>query len=184
LKGFAAESRIALAAIALEEARPADAEGLARAAAEQFAQEQQADNEGWARAILAEALAAQSRDPEADAELARARERAAAGQNLSIRLFVQRKSAALQMRQLNKEKTALASIQHDLATALSAAKSAGLTVEAMEIQLLQYQSLKNSDLTTENMADIGRVAQNATQRGLGQISKKAQALVREKLLSN
>ena len=60
-QGTAAESRAALAVLALEEGKAAEAESLARAAATVFAAQKAPGNEATARATLARALLAQGK---------------------------------------------------------------------------------------------------------------------------
>ena len=72
-KGTAAESRAALAALALEEGQAANAEALAREAIAVFEGQMATDNEANARAVLALALAGQGRQPAAAREASRAR---------------------------------------------------------------------------------------------------------------
>jgi hypothetical protein len=71
-KGTAAEGRSALAVIALEEGRAADAQKLASDAAAVFAGQSAPDNEAMARATLAVALQAQGRRARAAREIERA----------------------------------------------------------------------------------------------------------------
>lgn len=173
LKGFAAESRAALAAIALEEHQPAVAEALARAAAEQFVRERQADNEGWAQALLAEALAAQGKYTDAQRAMDRARQVAAHCQNLSARLFINRKAIDLLIGQ---ENVLDSTLQRELASALAEAQASGLITEAMEIQVLQYQLSLKMNGHEEVKIDIDRLAQDAAQRKLGLLGKRIDSL--------
>ena len=57
----AAESRLALATLSIEEGRPADAERLARQAAQVFEGQEAVDDEALAYAVVARALLARSR---------------------------------------------------------------------------------------------------------------------------
>jgi hypothetical protein len=68
----AAESRRALAALALEEGQAPQAEALAREASDAFTNMKLTDGEALARATLARALLAQNRFDEARGEIARA----------------------------------------------------------------------------------------------------------------
>ncbi len=69
-KETAAESRAALALLALEEGQAPVAEGLAREAAAVFESQMAPGNEAVARATLARALAARARQPAAACEAA------------------------------------------------------------------------------------------------------------------
>ena len=86
-KGTAAESRAALAALALEEGQLA-AEALAREAATVFEGQMASDNEAAARATLALALAAQGRRRPPCGEASRARALVRDSQNAMARLPV------------------------------------------------------------------------------------------------
>ena len=87
-KGTAAESRAALAVLALEEGQPANAEALAREAIAVFEGQMANDNEANARAVLALALVAQGRQPAAAREASRARALVRESQNAMSRLPV------------------------------------------------------------------------------------------------
>ena len=87
-KGTAAESRAALAVLALEEGQAANAEALSREAIAVFEGQMASDNEANARAVLALALAAQGRQPAAVREAARARALVKESQNAMARLPV------------------------------------------------------------------------------------------------
>jgi len=67
-----ARSRIALATIAIEEGKPAEAEALARAAAPQFEQQTMATGASQSAALIARALLAQSKTGDAEAAAANA----------------------------------------------------------------------------------------------------------------
>jgi hypothetical protein len=71
-KGTAAESRSALAVVALEDGKATEAEKLAASAAEVFTAQSAPDNEAMARATLALATLAQGRRAEATREIERA----------------------------------------------------------------------------------------------------------------
>jgi tetratricopeptide (TPR) repeat protein/tRNA A-37 threonylcarbamoyl transferase component Bud32 len=87
-KGTAAESRSAMAALALEEGQPPAAEMLAREAAAVFEGQMASDNEAYARALAAVAMATQGRQPAAAREAARARALVQRSQNTMVRLPV------------------------------------------------------------------------------------------------
>jgi eukaryotic-like serine/threonine-protein kinase len=72
-RGTAAESRIALAMLDLDEGRAAEAEGRAREAYTVFESQKAVDNQAWAQAVLARALLAQGRRAAAARDAQRAR---------------------------------------------------------------------------------------------------------------
>ena len=87
-KGTAAESRSALAVIALEEGRAAEAETLAADAATVFAGQSAPDNEATARAVLALAMLTQGRRAPAVREIERAQALVKSPQHVLARLPV------------------------------------------------------------------------------------------------
>lgn len=175
LKGFAAESQAALAAVALEESRPAEAESFARAAAAQFAQEHQADSEAWALSLLSAALAAQGRLPEAAPSMERALLLVASCPNKYIQLSVRRRAIALKaMHQKDADRMPLIG---QLSGLLSEAKAAGILIEELEIRLAQYESLPMERRTAEQRQQIQDLLQEATKRDLKGLALKAQRLL-------
>lgn len=72
LGSFAAESQVALAELALERGRDAEAEQLAQRAAEQFHSDHTSASEAWARAVVALALSRRKQTDAARASLAHA----------------------------------------------------------------------------------------------------------------
>lgn len=171
LKGFAAESRVALAAVALEQNQPLTAETWSRAAAEQFAQEQQADNEAWALALLAEALARQGRTTEAQRAMSRAQRLAASCQNMIVGLYVQRKSLVPDLNPARPRSQL--ELRRELAAALTTAAAFGLVGEQLELRLLQQTILREEADKKESKERIREVAQEATQHGLLLLAKRA-----------
>lgn len=87
-RGTAAESRSALAALALEEGRSSDAEKLASEAAAVFAAQSAPDNEAMARAVMAQAMLAQARAAAAAREIERAQALVKSPQHVLARLPV------------------------------------------------------------------------------------------------
>jgi len=170
LKGFAAESQAALAALALEERLPSEAEMRARAAARQFAEDRQADNEAWAQTVLAAALWAQGKRAEAEQAMERGRSLAANCQNLMIRLYVRRESAILKANQAELS-------QHELTATLAEAKAAGLVVESFESELAKLRIMLESSHGKGLNQQILLLANKAAHRGLGLIAQKATAMI-------
>jgi hypothetical protein len=72
-KGGIANSQVSLATVAIENNQPAQAESLARSAAQEFATENDADQRAAAEDVLAQALIAQERLEEAKREIETAR---------------------------------------------------------------------------------------------------------------
>jgi tetratricopeptide (TPR) repeat protein len=85
-KQNAAESRVSLAKLAIEEGHSPDAEASVRACIEQFQKEQQADDELTARIVLIDALLAQAKLSEAQKEMEAAQPLGNKSQNRFLRL--------------------------------------------------------------------------------------------------
>lgn len=162
-RSAAADALMAMgAAIALEEHRLADAEALARRAAEQFSQERQGDNEGWARALWAEALAAQGRHADAKKAMERAHQLTFKCQNLGIRMFVNRKDIELSYQEHDPDPN----VQQDLAAALAEARNSEFRVEEMEAQLTQYKIAHSKKDDKGPSVELSILKQEASQREL------------------
>lgn len=169
LLGFAAESKCALAEVANEDQRSEQGEALARAAAEQFANEGQADNEAWAQAVLAESLLTQGKHAEAQQALSRAQQRIAASQNMVIQLLVRRKSIALNMGKKSDHKYGL----RELTDVLETAKKSGLLLEELEANISRLELIAISHPSPEIDREMAEIEKTANSRGLGLISRKA-----------
>ena len=85
-KQSAAESRVSLAKLGIEEGHASDAETLARSTEQQFHAEQQADDELSAGVVLIEALLAQGKQGEAQKEMEAAQQLGNKSQSLFLRL--------------------------------------------------------------------------------------------------
>ena len=85
-KQNAAESRVSLAKLAIEEGHAPDAEASVRACIEQFQKEQQADDELTARIVLIGALLAQAKSSEAQKQMEAAQPLGNKSQNRILRL--------------------------------------------------------------------------------------------------
>ncbi|HRI49158.1 MAG TPA: protein kinase [Pseudomonadota bacterium] len=173
LKGFAAESRAALAELALEQQEPARAESLARVAVQQFAQESQIDSEAWAQALLAAALDAQGRKAEAIRAIEQARRLAQDCQHLSIRLLVRRLSATIRIDPTQKRSLELA--QRELTATLADASAAGFVTEELQARLAIYAISFAQSHGNEVAEKISAFSQEAAKRGFGLIARKALA---------
>ena len=173
LKGFAAESQAALAAIDIEEQQWTQAEGRARAAAEQFERDSQGDNLAFAQALLAQALVGQNRLAEAAQVMARAQEAAAKHQSRVIRLYVQRNAVLLRLKQDKGYGVEAAS--RELAALLAEARAAGLEVEEFELRMAQYSLLLARDRGPERLNQVRSFAQEAASRGFELVVRRAAA---------
>lgn len=176
LKGFAAESRAALADIALEQQEPARAESMARSAVQQFALESQTDNEAWALALLAQSLAAQGKQAEAREAVERARRLTEDCQNLSVRLFVTRTYASMTVNRA--QKNSRDSAQRELAALLTAASAAGFVTEEFQIRLALHNISFEEDHGKEAADKILTFSREATKKGFWLIAKKARDIAK------
>jgi DNA-binding winged helix-turn-helix (wHTH) protein/tetratricopeptide (TPR) repeat protein len=95
-KQAAAETELALARLAVEEGRSADAETVIRKCKEQFHQDQQADDELAASVVLIDALLADSKLPEAEFEAGQAKLLADKSANTLLHLQFEIMSARVQ----------------------------------------------------------------------------------------
>ncbi len=173
LKGFAAESRAALAEVALEEHEPARAESLARIAVQQFAQQSQVESEAWAQALLAAALHAQGRQAEAIKAIDQARRLAQHCQNLSIGLLVRRLFATLRVEP--GQKKSLDAAQRELTAILGAASAAGFVIEELQTRLAIYRISLKQDNGNEVAEKLSVFSRGAARRGFGLIARNALA---------
>ncbi len=173
LKGFAAESRAALAEVALEQQEPARAESLARIAVQQFAQESQVDNEAWAQALLAQALDAQGRPAEAIKAIERARGLAHDGQHLSIGLAVRRLFATIRVD--HTQRKSLEAAQRELAAILAEASAAGFVTEELQTKLAIHSISLEQGHGSQVAETLSDFSQEAAKRGFGLIAKKVLA---------
>ena len=88
LQLFAAESRLALAMVAIDEGRAVEGEALARAALARFERHQAHDHVAQALVALARSLRAQGREADADRTIERAAARAASSESADVRTAV------------------------------------------------------------------------------------------------
>src|SRR5206468_1976513 len=82
------ESRIQLAALAIEEGNAAEAEALCRSAAEESQRNKQADDESLARVVLARALFAQNKLDEARKEIVQSAALLTKSENREARMWL------------------------------------------------------------------------------------------------
>ncbi|MFO0580234.1 MAG: protein kinase [Polyangia bacterium] len=175
LKGFAAESQLGLAAVALEEGSVAEAEHRTRAAIPQFVSDGQRDEEAWAQALLGRALLLQGRRDEADRAIERARALITASQNRVVRLSVQRLLAASQLEHATGTRRRRA--EQDLTAVHKEAAAAGLVNEAFEAQLALYRTMASRRAAKSILINnLSLFQREAARRGLGLITKKARSV--------
>jgi len=121
----AAISRLRLAALDLDDQKPADAERIATGAAQQFAREKSAVDEAAAEELIARGDLAQGKIPEAQAALSRARTLAKDSPNLPLNFEMIETSARIRTGKTPVSASASASAQKDLESALALAHKCG-----------------------------------------------------------
>ena len=166
-KGTTAESRLALATVSLEEGRPAEAEGPAGEAAEQFREQKDADNEALALAILARSLLAQNKPSEAQQGIARAPGVGSAYPRLSMAIVAARVDAAS-----GKPAAAFESLK----TTLAKATNTGMLGLQFEARLALGEIEMKSGDRAAGQARLEALEREAAARGYGLIARKAKRL--------
>jgi tetratricopeptide (TPR) repeat protein len=175
LGSFAAESRMALATIALLSGRVAEAEELARAALLRFADDRSADHVAWAQALLGQALTRQSRTGEARVALAAAAAQLAQSQSVLLRNRI----VALLAPALAAAPRELATLRQRLAAAQAEAQQAGSVAEELELalQLLllpaRTSSQPGNHPTIQTLQALEALARRAQEHGLLLIARRA-----------
>jgi len=163
-----AESRVRLAALAIEQGQTMEAEALARLAAQESLRSKQADDESLARAVLARALFEQNRLVEATKEIARSSELLGESEN---------REARLALRILDGRVTAASARNADgartiEATRLEAAK-AGLVGLELEARLALGEIEMRSGKQSSGRARLESLQKDAAARGFGLIARKS-----------
>jgi len=167
-KASAAESRVLLAELEMEERQPGEAERSARQAIEEFQTEKLADNEFVAQAVLVRALLAQDRPAEAEKEIDRLANAAAGSQNaearFKFRIGAARARAAMQRN---------ADATQDLERVLAEATQLGLSQHQFEARLaLAEMKMKSGDRATAR-AHLEALKKDAAAKGFLLIARKA-----------
>ncbi|HSS97919.1 MAG TPA: protein kinase [Terriglobales bacterium] len=165
-KAGIANSQWPLAVLELERSQPAKAESLAGQAADEFASEKNGDSEAVARTVKAKALLAQSKIKEAALELDRVGKL-----NIGERTYVLEYllAQALLLEREGQATLALGKLRE-------ASKEAGKTglMGELETKLVLGQIQKNSGNLAAGKATLRSVEQQASQKGLKLLVRKAQ----------
>jgi tetratricopeptide (TPR) repeat protein len=159
-----AQSRLALAALALEEAKPAEAEVLARQAVEQFQKEKVVDQEALARDVVARALIAQNKLDPAQDEINIAKK--LAPQDRAIRISIGVTTARLRARGGN-----IAEARQLLSDSFAEASRLKLAGVQLEIRLAQAEVE-----TTPSKPTLQFIERDAKKDGYLLIAQKASRL--------
>jgi eukaryotic-like serine/threonine-protein kinase len=166
----AAENRLALAVLSMEQGHPADAEGPAREAAESFGKGKQVSDEAAAYAILARALLAQSKVSDAQAAAAQAQSLLRADADRDVRLYVEIVAARVQAASGN---TAEAITK--LAAVSSEAAKSGFVGPQFEARLALGETEIKAGKDAAGRARLTALEKDARQQGFGLIAQKALA---------
>jgi serine/threonine protein kinase/tetratricopeptide (TPR) repeat protein len=167
------ESHIHLAALAIEESKAAEAEALARSAAQESQRSKQADDESLARAVLARALFAQSKLDEAGKEVAQSSALLGKSENREARLglsIIEGRVAAASGQTAAAAKTIEATRQE--------AAKAGLIGLELEARLALGEVEMKSANGTSGRARLERLQKEASAKGFGLIARKSAAAMR------
>jgi len=174
-KRTAAESRLGLAALAIEEGRPSEAEATARTGAEEFRKEKAADLEAQAHIVVARSLLAQGRPKEAqtaiDAAAALPQKSQSFALRLSLGLHGARVAAAL-------GKTAEA--RRSLEDVFTKATTKGWVEYQLEARLALGEIEMESANPAAGRARLGALEKDGAARGFGLIARKAAVAARER----
>lgn len=167
-KQTAAESRVSLARVAIEEGRMSDAETLARACKQQFQGEKQSDDELSATIVLIDALLLQGTQGEAQKELEAVRGLGNRSQNRFLRLRFE----------LEQSHVLLASAHPEEANPLlqnvgTEAKRHGFVGLEFENSLALARLANKMGHTAEAQTRLRKLREAATSKGYGLIARKA-----------
>ena len=166
-KQSAAESRVSLARLAIEEGRASDAETSARACIQQFHEDREADDELTARTVLIEALVAQGKQGAAQKETEAAQPLGDHSQNRFLRLQFELASARVLMGTDHPEMAGPRF--HQLAHDAHGSGFAGLEL-ANELALAEFDKTKHA---TEAQMRLRDLQKSASSKGFGLIARKA-----------
>lgn len=164
----AAESRVSLAEVSLEEGRGAEVEGVIRDAAEEFAAQKAADREAMAYELLGRVLLARNRSREARAAVDRASTLAADGQNRLLRLEVAITEARVRAAEGPQSEAVKV-----LESLIDEAKEIGAVGVGLEARLALGEIEIASGKSEQGRARLREVQKDAEARGFGLIARKA-----------
>jgi tetratricopeptide (TPR) repeat protein len=167
-KQNAAETRVSLARVAIEEGRMSDAEASARACKQQFQIEKQSDDELSASIVLIDSLLRQGKQDEAEKELEGVQRLGNESQNRLLRLQFELEQAHVRLASTHPE-TAI-SLLHDVD---SNAKHHGFTGLEFENNLALAKLASKTGHVSEAQTRMRSLRQVASSKGYGLIARKA-----------
>ena len=163
-----AETRLALAGVALEQARHEQAQALAREAVEEFQRQKMPDDEASAHNLIALSLLEQGKRSEAQQELERSQSLLRKSENRRVRLSVAISGARLHAVS-GKSAAALASLR----AALVEATKHGLISHQLDARLAMGELELKSANPAAGRARLEALEKDARKMGFGLIARKA-----------
>jgi tetratricopeptide (TPR) repeat protein len=175
VKNGIADSKLRLAEVAIEEARFAEAETLARQTIPTYLGFKEPDSIATAHLVLARALAAQGKTRAAHDALDIAIDNARATQDQFVRATLATTTARVQM--ASKDAAAIATTAEALRTIVADTAKMGLPAVQLDARLAlgELGKLSNRDGA---LADIAAVQKDASAMGFGLIARKAASAMR------
>jgi eukaryotic-like serine/threonine-protein kinase len=165
-KGDIASSQLSLAGLRLETGQPAQAEDLARKAAEEFHAEKISDQEALATVVAADSLIAQGKFPAASAQLEQARQISPYDKSIVMTMEI---TAARLSAAAGKPELAAA----DLKRIASRAKVMTLPGYAFQARLAQTEALISSSSRAQVSDMLQKLQEDADRAGFKLIARKA-----------
>jgi len=169
-RGLAAQTKLALADLAIEEGRPAEAETPCRQAIEELHSEKAADDLISAHTVLARALLAMGKAPQAKTESDIANALAAKSQNFGVRQQLSIVAARIRAAFQNPSEAAMT-----LHVALTDSKKHGFVPYEFESRLALGEIERKSGKTASGSARLAALQRDATAKGFLLIARKAAA---------
>ena len=167
-KQNAAESRVSLAKLAIEESQAQNAEVSARACREQFHEDRQADDELSATIVLIDALLAQGKEDEAEKEIEATRRLGNESQNRLLRLQFELASGRVLLDSDHPE--AAAPLLGHVASDAQRYRFVGVEF-ADELALAEFA--KRTKRGSQAQMELRALQKSAGSKGFGLISRKA-----------
>jgi len=177
-KHNAAESRLYLAILDLEEHRPAEAEKIAAASAQQFHADKSAADEAAANEVEARSLLAQSKIAEAQAAIDQARALARGSSNLPLTFDMSATSARVKVAQQRPpDRRSTMRAKEDLESSLSLARKCGYFEYEYKQGMALGEVEGRSGEERLGRARLERIAGEASDKGFGLIARDARAVL-------
>jgi len=177
LEGFAAESQVSLAMLALDRAQPAQAEALVKQALERFQVSKNQDSAAWAQALLSQALALQGRTADSRAAFLPALTRLAKSENVSTRL-----SGLIALGGTAVKSTLpaplLAELRQQLRAGIDLANRAGMLPVEVELSSYLYLLESPAGITLVRPERLCELSRRAAEKGLMRVAASASVLCR------